>query len=234
VRRLWLAALAAALLGMAMPAAAAATEPCAPSFEGVMTFPAIQGTEDPEEFCWEVSLAENQELRQVDHQHAAVFYVAPEHEAFLITAELAHDASGAEVPTTLAVVQPNVVVLTVHHLAGDPSAGGAPFDYPVTAGEGWEGGFEPVEIKGPLDEAELKVQPLPPPTEEAPPHPPTCEVPDLQGRTLKSARRALARAGCKLGSVHGHRHPGARIVKQYRPAYTVRPAGSTVGVKLGR
>jgi hypothetical protein len=106
----------------------------------------------------------------------------------------------------------------------------------VTPGAGWEGGFEAVQVQGPPDEAELKAMAKAKaptaPVEE--PSPPTCEVPVLQGRTVKAARRALLAGGCELGPIRGRRHPGARIVKQYRPAYKVLPAGTAVGVKLAR
>lgn len=231
MRRLSLLVLAAALICLALPGAAIAAEPC-PPFDGAMSFPDIHGAEDPEEYCWEVQLWEGQELRQINSKEAEVFYESG-HPAFGIKAMEAHDAIGTTVPTTLAVTAPNLITLTVHHRDGNPAAGGAPFDYPVTQGSGWEGGFQSVEIKGPPDEAELKAKPSsPPPVEEV--TPPTCEVPVLQGRTLQSARRALIAAGCQLGPVRGHRHRGAKVVKQYRPAYKTLPAGTEVGVKLAR
>jgi hypothetical protein len=196
-----------------------------------MSFPDIHSTEDPEDYCWEVQLSEGQELRQINSTEAEVFFESG-HPAFGIKAMEAHDAIGTTVPTTLTVTAPNLITLTVHHRNGDPAAGGAPFDYPVTQGVGWEGGFQSVQIQGPPDEAELKPKPSALPVEEAPT--PTCEVPVLQGRTLKAARRALFRSNCALGPIHGHRHLGARIVKQYRPAYKTLPAGTEVGVKLGR
>jgi len=194
-----------------------------------MTFQAIQGPEGPEDYCWEVTLYEGQELRQVNETEAKVFYDSG-HEAFSIKAMSAHDAIGTTVPTTLMVTDPNLIVLTVHHRAGNPAASGAPFDYPVVAGEGWEGGFQSVEVKGPPDESELKPKPTPPPAEEVPT--PMCEVPALQGRTLRGARRALLRSGCALGPVRGKRSRGARVVKQYRGFGKVLPAGTVVGVKL--
>jgi len=227
-----LLAISVVAIACLLPGAAAA-DPCRSLNDGGMIFPDIQGPEDPEEYCFEVILSEEQELVQIDDRTVQVMLTGG-HPSFTITAKEASDADGATVPTTLAKTGRNEVTLTVHHREGNPAMGGVPFDYPVVGGPGWEGGFISEEIKGPLDESELKVQPLPPPAEEVPPAAPTCEVPDLVDRTLNSARRALHRAGCRLGSVHGHRHPGARIVKQYRPAYTVRPAGAAVGVKLGR
>jgi hypothetical protein len=127
-----------------------------PPYDGIMEFPAIHSPFDPEEFSWEVHLGAEQELRQLDDQHAAVFYEDGV-EAMQITPELAHDATGASVPTSLAVSEPNVLTLIVHHRAGNPAAGGAPFDYPIIAGAGWEGGIpQPIVIKGPPDEQELR------------------------------------------------------------------------------
>jgi hypothetical protein len=233
VRRALLGAVVAALICLGLPSGAiAAAEPC-PPFDGGMSFPNIQSSADPEDYCWEVHLFEGQELRQVDETEAAVFYESG-HQAFTIEAMEAHDAIGTTVPTSLTVTEPNLITLTVHHRAGNPAAAGAPFDYPVVQGAGWEGGLQPVEIKGPPDEAELKQmhKPADPPVEEPPT--PACEVPVLQGRMLKAARRALLRAGCSLGPIRGERHRGARIVKQYRPAYKTLPAGTAVGVKLER
>jgi hypothetical protein len=213
--------LVAALAYAALPSLAAA-QPC-PPFDGSMTFSPIQGADGPEEFCWEVNLAEGQELRQINDQEAEVFYTEPEHHAFSIVAGLAHDAVGTEVPTTIAVVQPNVIVFTVHHRAGNPAAGGAPFVYPVTSGAGWEGGFHTYTVAMPPSE-------LPAPVPQVPA--PTCAVPDLRDKSLKGARRALHRVGCVLGPVRGERSRGAKVVRQYRPAGKTLPTGTAVGVKL--
>lgn len=229
MRRLlpWALFLVAGLL--VLPAAASA-QSC-PPFDGLMSFQDIQGPEDPEDYCWEVNLSEGEELRQIDETRAGVFWEDGTR-AMLITAQLAHDAEGVSVPTTIIVAEPNLVTLTVHHREGNPAAGGAPFDYPVVAGVGWQGGFQSVQIQGPPDESVLEPKTPALPAEEA--FTPTCEVPVLQGRTLKAARRALLRADCALGPVRGHRHPGARVVKQYRSAGKVLPAGAEVGVRLAR
>lgn len=201
---------------------AVAEEPL-PPFDGAMSFPNIQGPDGPEEFSWAVKLGEEQELRAIDGTHAGVYYTGPdEHLVFTITAGLAHAADGANVPTTLAVTQPNVITLTVHHRAGNPAAGGAPFDYPVIAGSGWEGGFQQHTVVGP------------PPTEQATPPtaPDLCNVPYLSSLTLKAARRQLRRSHCTLGRVRGERSRGARVVKQFRKPGRELPAGTEVGVKL--
>jgi hypothetical protein len=219
-----LLALVAALACLVVPAMAVGTvaEPC-PAYEGG-TFPAIRGSEDPEDYCREVKLGEGEELRQIDDTHAGVFWEDGT-QAMLITAQLAHDAEGVSVPTTIAVTEPNALTLTVHHRAGNPAAGGAPFRYPVVAGSGWEGGFKTYSVVMPPPE-------VPSPAIEAPE--PGCTVPFLQGRTLKAARRALRRADCRLGPVWGEGGRGAKVVRQYRPAGKTLPTGTAVGVKLAR
>ncbi len=220
-------AVSAALLVAPAPAARAVVEPC-PEYNSGMTFPTIHGPEDPEDYCWEVQLSDGQELVEIDDQHAAVYYESG-HIAFSIEVETAHDAEGTTVPTTLAVTEPNLITLTVHHSAGNPAAGGAPFHYPILAGPGWEGGFHTVLIPGPPDESELDdVHAAAPEEPSAAP----CEVPDLHGRSLRGARRALRRAHCELGPVRGNSHRGAKVVKQYRQAGKPLPAGTEVGVKL--
>lgn len=199
-----------------------------PAYGGAMTFQSIQGPDGPEEFSWVVGLDEEQELRAIDDRHAAVYYTDPEHLAFGIEAVAAHDAIGTTVPTTLSVTQPNVITLIVHHSAGNPAAGFGPFDYPVDAGAGWEGGFQSHEIDGPPSPVAPQVAPL------AEPEAPRCTVPELTGRTLKASHRQLRRAHCKLGEVRGERSRGARVAKQFRPPGRSLPDGTEVGVKLLR
>jgi hypothetical protein len=203
-------------------AVGAAAEPL-PPYDGLMSFPTIQGPDGPEEFSWAVKLGEEQELRAIDDTHAGVYYTgSEEHLVLTIAAGHAHAADGVNVPTTLAVTQPNVITLKVHHRAGNPAAGGAPFDYPVIAGSGWEGGFQQHTVVGP------------PPTEQetAPAAPVVCSVPYLSGLTLKASRRQLRRSHCKLGAVRGERSRRARVVKQFRKPGRELPAGTEVGIKL--
>lgn len=216
IRRLALAALAVALCAVAPSLAAAAPYP---PYDGVQSFPAIQGHADPEEYSWEVQLEEGQTLESVDDQNAVVRWEGGT-VAFTITASAAHDAVGATVPTSLAVSEGNILTLTVHHRAGNPAAGGAPFDYPVVAGEGWEGGFVTHVVTMPAPEAVVA-----PPT-------PRCVVPKLVGKSLRAARRQLRKAHCKLGKVRGERARGAKVVRQYRRPAKELPAGTQVDVKL--
>ncbi|HSS42053.1 MAG TPA: hypothetical protein VLK37_05805 [Solirubrobacterales bacterium] len=208
----------------ALVPAGASAEPL-PPYDGGMSFHEIQGPEGPEEFSWEVKLGEEEELRQVDDRHAAVYYTGEEHIAFSIEATSAHDAEGTSVPTTLAVTEPNVITLTVHHRAGNPAAGGAPFDYPVLAGAGWEGGFMTEQVV--LIETNRQ-GPSAPQGQQAPP---TCVVPDLTGRTLRGSRKILHRAHCQLGLVRGERRREARVTEQYRQVGKVLPAWAAVDVK---
>lgn len=198
-------ALLALVIAMAFPAAAAAL----PSYEGGQMFPIIHGAVDPEEYSWEVELGDEQELEQVDDQLAVVKSKTGA-VAWSINATPAHDAEGAAVPTALAVTQPNIVTLTVHHVD-------AGFRYPISAGEGYETGFATVTV-------------VMPPGEQ-PPAEPTCTVPDLGGRTLRASRKLLHRAGCKLGRVRGERNREARVVRQYRLAGKSLPAWTAVDVK---
>lgn len=134
----------------ALPAIASAA-----IYDGAMSFGEITGPSGPEEFSWEVELEPEEELVQIDETEAKVLYTVPgNHVAFTIDATLARDAIGTRVPTTLAVVEPNTITLTVHHREGNPLTGGAPFDYPIVAGAGWEGGFVQVELKAPPGELE--------------------------------------------------------------------------------
>jgi len=144
-------ALAFVLFGCVTMASAAP-----PPYTGDMSFPAINGAADPEEYSWEVQLGPEQALEQLDDQHAQVYYEHEHQPAFTITAEPAHDAFGISVPTTLTVSEETIITLTVHHRDGNPAAGGEPFAYPVSAGPGWEPGSAPVVITGPPDEQEIK------------------------------------------------------------------------------
>lgn len=210
----------ACVLGVA-GAAAEEDEPAPipPTYSGDMSFHEIEGPEGPEEFSWTVQMDSEQHLVQVDERHAEVRYDDEEHVAVHIEAVAANDAEGASVPTTLAVSEGDVITLTVHHRAGNPAAGGAPFRHPVTAGLGWEGGFHTYYVVMPRGEV----------AEPAP----TCVVPKLTGRSLAGSRARLTNAGCKLGAVRGKRGKGTKVVKQFRVPGTVLGAGAKVAIKFG-
>lgn len=222
MRRALTAALVAVLACFVLPAVAAA-EPC-PQFNGGYMFTDIQGPEDPEDYCWEVTLNPGQKLQQVDDQEIDVISKTGA-AAWVIDASPARDAEGASVPTTVLLTGETEFTLTVHHRAGNPAASGAPFRYPITTGESYKTG--PATVVAQLTE------------EEPPPDPPaattpTCTVPTLLGKSWKASRKALQRANCTPGPVHGEHRRGARVVRQYQPAGKTLPAGTAVGVKLGR
>jgi sugar lactone lactonase YvrE len=121
-----------------------------PLYDGLLTFQDIRGAEAPEDFSWEVPLEGGMYLRAASPQAIEVVY-ASGHPAFTITAEPAADAVGHSVPTDLTVISPDVITLHVHHKGGQ-------FVYPVVAGAGWQGGFISKQIKGPMDEAEVREQ----------------------------------------------------------------------------
>jgi hypothetical protein len=115
-----------------------------PVSEGGLSFGTIHGPTDPEEYSFSLELSEELELRQIDDRHVGVYYSSDGLLWFTLVAEEAHDAQGATVPTTLVVTAPEVVTLTVYHREGNPAAGGAPFEYPIIGGAGWEGGFRTI------------------------------------------------------------------------------------------
>jgi hypothetical protein len=219
-------------------AAAPADSSAMPPYDGGMSFPTIAGPTDPEEFSWKVTLGDNQELEAIDDQHAEIYYTEGHQPALRISAESAHDADGSNVPTTLSVSEENVITLTVHHLAGDPARGGTPFDYPILAGPGWEGGFQTVIVQGPPDEAELKEQREREAREALKGEPLKegyCVVPSLKGKSLRASRRRLVRSGCSLGRVtrKDASAKGAKVIGQSPRAGAVLKPGGSVRVRLG-
>jgi hypothetical protein len=202
-----------------------------------MQFPEITGPEAPEEYPFHVTLGEEQFLRQVSATEIDVYY-AGHQQAFSITAEPAHDAVGATVPTTLDETGPAEVTLTVHHREGNPAAGGASFVYPVSEGSGWTGNFTTVVVpmENPFAEAERKVVEANPPATLEPPPVITCKVPTLRGYSLRGAKNRLRAAHCGIGAVHlaaGATAGKGKVVKQFHPAGTELAAGAPVAVKLG-
>jgi hypothetical protein len=156
VRIVWAATLLALLSCVSIGSASAAADPSPlPVYSGGMPFPTIHSAADPEEYSWEVELEDTQELVAIDDRHAEVYSTEDHHPMTSISAEPARDADGSNVPTSLAVSAGNIITLTVHHRAGDPVAGGAPFDYPVTYGPAFEVGFSTVRVVMPPDEPRL-------------------------------------------------------------------------------
>jgi hypothetical protein len=228
------------LIGVfAVGPASAPAEPLLPIYSGLLDFSTIKGPSDPEEYSWKVKLVEGQELKAVDDQLAEVYFEdgTP---MMKIEARPAHDADGASVPTSLRISEGDIVTLIVHHRDGNPAAEGAPFAYPILGGKGWEVGPSVVIVVGPKDEQELREERERVAREEweaaqVAERGPTrdCLVPRLKGESLKTGRRKLRRAGCRLGEVRGPGSKTAKVVKQNPKAGATLAAGAEVGVKIG-
>lgn len=233
-RRIVAAALAAALalLGFVVsaPSAASADSPPLPSYDGALFFPTIHGPGDPEEFSWEVELSAGEHLEALGDQTAEVYFKDGSPMA-TIEAEAAHDATGAAVPTSLAVVGSNIVTLTVHHRVGNPAAGGAPFVYPVEAGPPFQVGNSTVTVIAPKNESQIREEREL--AERAAAEAAGCRVPRLIGRTVRASRDRLREAGCQLGEVRGGRAGSDRVVKQFRHPGEMLSVGARVAVRLG-
>jgi hypothetical protein len=234
------ASLMLCILALGAPVASASL----PVYQGG-GFPDIHSPSDPEEFSWEVQLGQEQELRQVDEHEVAVFYSTGPR-AFGIEAMPAHAADGATVPTTIRITGANAITLTVHHREGNPAAGGAPFDYPVASGVGWEGGFRTIVVTGPPDEQELREQrerqeqaarEEREAADRAAAWAKRCHVPALRGVTLAGARDRLRRANCRLGAItkaHDVTAKTGRVVEQTQVPGSSLVRDARVGVRLGQ
>ncbi|HEX3042208.1 MAG TPA: hypothetical protein VHP56_09000 [Solirubrobacterales bacterium] len=104
-----------------------------PAYDGLMMFQDIRSASAPENYSWEVThIGADETLKLIDEHHAGLFWEDGT-QAMTITAQLAHSATGASVPTSLSV-SGHIITLTVHHHE-------TTYAYPVLAGAGWEGGF---------------------------------------------------------------------------------------------
>jgi hypothetical protein len=64
------------------------------------------------------------------------------------------------------------------------------------------------------------------------PPPVSCVVPKLKGKKLKTAKRALLKAECKLGTIKGKKSKSAKVKTQSPKPGTVLAPGSKVNVKV--
>jgi hypothetical protein len=229
----------ALVVSLAFGVAGAAAEtgdsaPIRPVSESGFGFPEITGPEAPEEYPLQFEpVGPEGRMRQVSDQEIVIEYVDSGHIAYSLYAEPAHAADGATVPTTIALtedVDGPVVTLIVHFRAGNPAAGGAPFDFPIVEGTGWEGGYRTFsfELNEPTSPATI------PPPAPAPPDP-TCTVPSLRGLGLRAARERLRADDCAIGRVHlaaGATTGKGKVVRQFKSAGTRLTAGTPVAVKL--
>jgi hypothetical protein len=107
-----------------------------------------------------------------------------------------------------------------------PAAAAGPVDVSVTT----VAGTSPPAAG---DQFTYTAPPSPPPPPPPTAAPPSCVVPKLVGKKLKGARKALAKANCKLGKVNGEKGKTAKIVRQAPKPGASRTAGSAVAVMLG-
>jgi hypothetical protein len=229
------AGICALLASLAVTVVAAAAEegnsaPLRPVSEGGLSIPIITGPTAPEEYPVQYEhLISGVRFRQVNDQLIAIEYLGRVNAEWNIEAVPAYAADGAAVPTSIRLAENEkgyVVTMIVHHRAGNPAAGGAPFVYPIQ-GSAREGGSF-------IGAVEVKPSPAAEPTVPAPS--PSCKVPALPGLSLKAAKARLRAAHCALGNVR----LGApmidrtgKVVGQFRAAGTRLPADAQVGVKLG-
>lgn len=202
--------------------------PIRPITEAGLTIPDIFGPEAPEEYPVQYkNLLAGVHFHQVDERTIAVEYLGTSQPDSTIEAVPAYAQDGAVVPTTLRLSEDEVgpvVTMIVHHRAGNPAAGGAPFAYPITGGPGSKKG----SFVGAVEVTEPQPEPTAPVT--------SCKVPALHGLSVKAARTRLRAAHCSLGQVHvpaGVTAAKGEVVKQFRPAGTKLAAGAPVAVKLG-
>jgi hypothetical protein len=227
------ACVCALIVSLAVAVAPAAAEegnsaPVRPVSEGGLSIPVITGPTSPEEYPVQYEhLTSGVHFRQVTDRLIAVEYFGLGN-AGKIEAVPAYAADGTAVATSVRLSENEkgyVVTMIVHHRAGNPAAGGAPYVYPIQ-GSAQEGG----SFAGAV---EVKPTPAAEPTAPAPS--PSCKVPALHGLSLKAAKARLRAAHCTLGTVRFEAPTTARngkVVKQFRAAGTQLPANAHVAVKL--
>lgn len=117
-----------------------------PVYDGIMAFSAIRDITAPTEYSWEVNIGPGEYLQSLDSEHIGLFW-GDGTEALLISSQPAHGADGESIATTLSLSEGNVITETVHHRVSGVV-------YPVTAGVGWNGGwqFTPGTVSEPMSE----------------------------------------------------------------------------------
>lgn len=113
-----------------------------PIFDGVTAFQAIRSPTAPEQYSWTVELGEGQTMEALETGQAAHVFFSDGTPAMAIVPQPAHDATGANVDTSVSVSNGNVLTLTVHHLS-------TPYVYPVVGGASYKTGYESVSIYTP-------------------------------------------------------------------------------------
>jgi hypothetical protein len=115
-----------------------------PEYNGLQMFTTIREYASPEEYQWHVNLPPSQYLVLANDQQIEV-HSKTGAVAWLISAELAHDATGKSVPATLSLMGTSDFALTVKHR-------GQGVTYPVSAGSSYETGYATVTVMIPAEE----------------------------------------------------------------------------------
>jgi hypothetical protein len=202
------------------------------------SFPEITEAASPEQYAYRVEVPAGDYLEQISETLVEISDGG--HELGIpLYADPAHDGRGYTVPTTLSATGPDEVTLTVHHLAGNPNAGWAPFSYPIQPGMGSPYGFPTIVVQmlNPNRAAEEEaIRAANPAAEPAPPPTVDCHVPNLVGLSRREAAGKLRGAHCALGEVRIARGSSAahgKVVRQFETSGRHLAAGSSVAIKLG-
>jgi hypothetical protein len=233
----FLCALVASLAIAVAPAAAESRETGEPLEVTSGGFPDITSPSSPEEYEYRFeNLIPGDTVEQVSEDEVVISN-AEGNAIGWVHRDLAHDAVGATVPTTLRV-EGDAAILTVHHREGNPAAGGAPFAYPISGGVGWEGGYRTISflMPGEFERSEQQIIEANPPAALEPLPVIACKVPTLRGYSLRGAKNRLRAAHCGIGAIRLAAEATlgkGKVVKQFHPAGTELAAGAPVAVKLG-
>jgi hypothetical protein len=170
-----------------------------PIFDGVTAFQAIRDASAPEQYSWTVELGEGQTLVETESGQAANVFLSDGTAAMAIIPQPAHDATGANVDTSLSVSEGNVLTLTVHHQSKS-------YVYPVVGGANYKTGYESVTIY------------TPPP----PPPPPEGKTPaELESSVINSTLYAYVSAPEPVGKGNEH-DASASAISTYRKKFDFR------------
>jgi PASTA domain len=203
--------------------------------EDAFAVPTIVGPEAPEEYPFRFDLQPGQTMLQFSEDDAQIVTEGSS-SVTTISAAGGHDAAGAIVPATLRVSEGDLVTVVVPHRAGNPAAGGAPFDYPITEVASFIAISFPLVEPRTSKQTEQDATEANPPTNPVGPPAPTCKVPSLRGLSLRAARTRLRADHCAIGQVRlgaGATRGKGKVVKQFHPAGAQLAAGAPIAVKLG-
>jgi len=201
------------------------------------SYPTIESASDPETYSWRVELEAGETLTLASEREAVV--ERPEGSDEAIWAPMARDRGGELVRTTLAVLEGDVLTLTVHHHEAE-------YEYPITVEAPWlvigEGTIVPAPLLiGEIEAIDNRIRDANPAAVIPSFQPnftpqPGCRVPKLAGLSRRAAVAKLGAAHCTLGAVRlaaGTAAAKGKVVKQFRAAGTELAAGAPVAVKLG-